>query len=224
MKSLVATAVAAHVTASSGRLQIANVAANLFGGRHRGEWVADFAGLQPEFGGSGRVERLSLAQVSAAMDDEWASGTADVIYRVQFSGQTVDAMLSSANADAEFTWNNGLLNHLVLATGAADGAQALRFARFRGHARLKNGLITIEQSKIETSSGIYQISGTASVKRALSLKLALGTARRYSVEGTLQAPQVIAETDGSARPASSPPAAGAVTTAAPPRSGPGLTQ
>src|SRR5207248_1076728 len=103
-------------------------------------------------------------QVSAAMRDPWAGGTADVNYRIEFSGETADAMLISATADADFTWNNGLLNHLVLASGAADGAQALRFTRFRGHASLKNGLIALQQSKIETSGGIYQISGTASVK------------------------------------------------------------
>ena len=100
--------------------------------------------------------------------------------------------------------------------------QALRFSRFRGHASLKNGVVTLPPSKIETSGGIYQISGTASVKRVLSLKLALGSARRYSVEGTLQAPQVVAE-GGTVRPPASP-TTDVMSTATPPRSGPGLTQ
>src|SRR5437764_14469640 len=73
MKSVIANRVTAQVRASSGWLEISGVDANVFGGRHRGDWVADFTGAQPKFSGSGRVERLSLAQVSAAMEDPWAS-------------------------------------------------------------------------------------------------------------------------------------------------------
>jgi hypothetical protein len=220
IKKVVATDATAEVLANSGRVTLKNVSATLFDGQHHGDWTLDFSSPQPLFNGSGRVARISLAEVSAAMQDLWASGTADIRYKLRFSGDTAEAQLKSAVGDVDFTWKHGLLNHLVLAANSTEAAEGLRFARFQGHASFKDGLFALAPSKIETSGGIYEISGTASLERALSLKLALRGSHRYRVEGSLQAPRVIAEAADGTAPSS--PGAGVLSTVTPATSGPGI--
>ena len=74
----------------------------------------------------------------------------------------------------------------------------LRVERWQGRMRLQGGKIEIEKGKLVSSVGACEISGTASMGRALDLKLSRGTdgkpervgAQVYSITGTLAEPRV----------------------------------
>jgi len=90
------------------------------------------------------------------------------------------------------------LPHIALASDEGP----LRVTRWQGHARLRAGKIEIEQGKLVSPSGAYEMTGTASLGRALDLKLTRAGAG-YSITGTLAEPRVemsTAETQAQLKP------------------------
>jgi uncharacterized protein involved in outer membrane biogenesis len=182
-----------HLGAGTAKLSAAT--ASLFGGTVRGDWQADFTGDQPAYQGSGTLQRVALAQVSAAMHDNWAAGAADAQYRVTASGWTSAELLKSATASLDFTWKDGSLRHLALTAARVpahtDSSGALRINSFHGRAALRDGVFTISDAQMDTPSGIYEVSGTATRARELALTFTQSRAQQqYNVGGTLAAPRV----------------------------------
>ncbi|HXZ27170.1 MAG TPA: AsmA-like C-terminal region-containing protein, partial [Terriglobales bacterium] len=194
IKSVAATRVEARVQIAGARVDLTHVQAQLLGGRHRGEWHADFTGRVPMYSGSGSVEGASLAEVALAMRDPWAAGTAGGSYRLTLSGWSAPELVSSLAGSMDFEWRGGVLRHLVLG-GARD---PVRFQRFAGHALLRDSTFTLSGCRLETPQGSFTVSGTASLGRQLELRLGRERGPGYSVSGSLARPRV--------KP-SSPPAA-----------------
>ena len=150
------------------------------------------------------VSEQEVAKAAAAFLD-WAgastAGQREEIRRMLEEAREYKAVgaafCDEANrtAESDFTWQNGVLKHLAI--GQPVRTAGLRFTQFAGHLSLNNGNLRFAQSRILTSSGIYEISGTATLERALALTLRerRKTAQRYSVTGTLDAPHVAAETN-----------------------------
>ena len=93
----------------------------------------------------------------------------------------------------------GVLSHISLASDEGP----LRIGRWLGLVRLQGGEIDIEKGKlVSSSSGAYEISGTASLGRVLDLKLTRGKdvkpegvgSQVYSITGTLAEPRVVLTT------------------------------
>ena len=187
LKTLKANDVSASLALDSGQVRVTGVKAKLLGGRYRGEWTADFSASQPQYSGSGTLDGVSMAQVAELMGDPWAEGTAGGNFRIRFEGTTLDAMLASARGDATFAWRSGALRHIALPDSSAAG---LHFGQFRGSLLLEKQRLTFLHSKITAAAGIYEISGNASLERALELTLTRGRRRNYAVAGTLEAPKV----------------------------------
>ena len=55
---------------------------------------------------------------------------------------------------------------------------------------LRNSAFEISDGKLETPGGTYLLSGTASLKRTLDLKLARSGAQGFNITGTLTRPHV----------------------------------
>jgi hypothetical protein len=55
---------------------------------------------------------------------------------------------------------------------------------------LSNGVLTIADAQMQTPSGTYAVSGTASGARELALTFTLKGAQQYNVGGTLASPRV----------------------------------
>ena len=193
IKSVVATRLTARVQIAGGRVDLTRLQAQLLGGRHRGEWHADFSGRAPVYSGSGSVEGASLAQVALAMRDPWATGAAGGSYRLTLSGWSAPELVSSLAGSMDFDWQGGVLRHLVLG-GSRD---PVRFQRFTGHAILRDSIFTLSGCRLETPQGRFTVSGTASLGRQLELRLGRERGPGYSVSGSLARPRV---------KASSPPA------------------
>jgi hypothetical protein len=192
--SLVANQISASLELERGKLRISDLRAELLGGRHRGDWQADFTTGSPIYTGTGTLTGISLQQMADAMHDPWISGTAGGTYRFTASGADSAAFWQSAEGALQFDLRDGGLSHISLAGDEGP----LRIARWQGRARLRNGKIEIEKGKLVSPAGAYDVGGTASLGRVLDFKLARSTDMRsagagalaYSITGTVAEPRV----------------------------------
>jgi hypothetical protein len=190
IRNLVASRVSADVELEQGRLQLTNLRGEILGGRHNGEWAADFTASPPTYSGNGRLEKLALGQLAEAMHDGWITGTANLEYRANTLGWRAPELLSGTTASVQVEAHDGYLPHLTL---AGEG-NPLRVNRLVGRLRLRDGRFEIEEGKLQTPASVYQLSGTASLNRALDIKLARDGARGFNITGTLTQPHVVMNT------------------------------
>lgn len=190
--NLVAKRVSASLELERGKLKISQLRADVLGGKHRGDWRADFTAASPVYTGAGSLTGISLAQLAEAMHDPWISGTAGGTYQITASGADSAAFWKSAEGEIQFDLRDGVLSRVSL--GSDDGP--LRVTRWEGRARLRSGKIEVEEGTLVSPAGAFEISGTASVGQLLDFKLIGGTqAKRvhslsYSVTGTVAEPRV----------------------------------
>ena len=188
--NLVANRVSAEVELEQGRLQLSNLRGEVVGGHHTGEWQVDFTVNPPTYQGNGTLEKVALGQIAEAMHDAWITGTANVGYRADTTGWTKAELLSHADAAFQLDARDGSMPHLILAGESGP----LRVNRFVGRLLLRAGKFEIDQGKLQTPGGIYQLSGTASLGRVLDFKLAREGARGFNITGTVDQPRVALST------------------------------
>jgi len=197
---LVAGRVSANVELEDGMLRLSDLRGDVLGGRHLGEWKADFTTKPPVYSGSGTLERVALGQLAEAMHDGWVTGTAKATYQATTSGLNAAELFSSATATIQVEVRDGLLPHIALTSGTGP----LHMHRFTGRFLLQEGKFEIEAGKLETPGGIYQVSGTASLGGTLDVKLVLDGAHGFSITGTLTEPHVapatVPETQAALKP------------------------
>ncbi len=187
LKGLELQHVVAQAELRDRKLHLSDIRADTLGGKLRAEWRADFTGAEPVYDGSGRLERVALTQVSALTHDPWATGTGNGSFKLELAGWSAAELAQSAQGALDFEWQNGTLPHVAL---NGDGAP-LRLKRFTGRAVLDKRRLEFQQSSIETTDGIYVVSGTASPGK-LDLRLMDRKSHGYAVSGTLEKPHVTA--------------------------------
>jgi len=186
IQNLVATRVSAHVELESGIVRLSDLRGDLLGGKHLGDWQADFSVKPPGYSGSGTLQGVDLQQLAKAMHDGWVTGTATATYRASASGIDTAELISSAKANLKIEVRDGVLPHIVL----TEGNEPLRIHRLVANLVLRDGRFEIQQGKLETPGGIYQLSGTASLTRTLDLKLVRAGAPGFNIIGPLTEPRV----------------------------------
>jgi uncharacterized protein involved in outer membrane biogenesis len=186
IRRLVGSRVSANVELDKGKLRLSDLRGDVLGGKHVGEWDADFAAKPPLYSGSGTLERIALNQLSESMNDDWITGSATAAYRVQASGLDAAELFTSATSTLKVDARDGLLRHLAL----AEGSGPLQMHRMVAHFSLLDGKFEIQEGKLETPAGIYRVSGTASLTRILNLKLTQEGAPGFNITGTLTEPHV----------------------------------
>lgn len=202
MQSLAATRVSAKVTLDGGKLGISELSGDFLGGKHRGEWQADFSGKPAVCSGSGSLTGVSLALLADAMKDSWIAGTASATYEVK--GSCPAEFWASAEGTLQFEMKDGALPHVAL----GEDAEALRVTRLAGQARLQAGEIAMKDARLDSTGGKFLVSGSASLKGELDFRLAKvpagATAAGYTVTGTVGEPRVVplpgAETQARLKP------------------------
>ena len=185
VKALSAQHVSADVQLQAGVLTVTNLHADLWNGKYQGEWRTDFNAARPEYTGTGSFTGVAMSQLATLMRDNWAAGAVDATYRLAMTGTTAAQLLSSLTGNASFTWRNGVLRHIALDSHSAP----LQFQSFAGQVELRKGEIDLAPSRMITAAGTYEIKGTASLARQLSLTLHAGT-RTYDLSGPLEKPKV----------------------------------
>ena len=186
VRKLVGNRVSANVELNKGKLRVSDLRGDVLGGKHIGEWEADFAAKPPEYSGSGTLERVSLDQLAEIMNDDWITGFATAAYRVKTSGLDATELFASAVSTLRLDARDGLLRHIAL----TEGTGPLQMQRLTTQLSLHDGKFEIQEGKLETSAGIFQVSGTASLTRVLNLKLTREGAPGLNVTGTLTEPHV----------------------------------
>jgi len=182
----VAHHLSANLELQNGKLLLSDVHADVLGGKHSGEWTADFSRKPPEYSGKGTVERVELGQLAQVMNDDWITGSATATYRVNASGLTSAELLASAGGSFRLEAWDGVLPHIVLA-GAKTPLQMRHLAAY---FVLRNGKFEIQDGKLATGNGTYEISGSASLNHTLNVKLTRDGAPGFDISGTIREPRV----------------------------------
>jgi hypothetical protein len=192
--NIVADRVSASLELERGKLTISDLRADLLGGKHRGDWQADFTGGFPIYKGSGTFTGISTGKMADAMRDRWISGTAGGTYQLTASGTGSSAFWETAEGELEFDLREGVLPHIVLTSDEGP----LRIARWQGRLHLHDSKIEVDKDTLVSSGGAYEISGTASLGSVLDITLARVTEVKpgragslvYSIKGILSEPRV----------------------------------
>jgi len=190
IRNIVASHVSASLNLDQGELRADALTADVLGGKHRGEWQADFHGPLPLYSGGGTLTDIALPQVAEAMHDSWISGAANLTYRMTASGADSATFWQSANATLQFDLRDAVFPHISLASDEGP----LHVTGWQGQSRLRDGKFEIEKGKIISGTGAYEVSGTASLESVLNFRLARepagAGAAAYNVTGTLTEPHV----------------------------------
>jgi hypothetical protein len=186
VRKLVANRVSAKVELNKGKLRISDLRGDVLGGKHMGEWEADFTAKPPEYSGRGTLERIALNQLSESMNDDWITGSASATYRVKTSGLDTNELFGSATSTLNIDARDGLLRHITM----SEGAGPLPMHRLSLHLAMHDATFAIEEGKLETVTSVYQVSGTASLTRVLNLTLTHEGAPGFNITGTLMDPHV----------------------------------
>ena len=185
MEGVVASHVAGKMKIAEKRLAVTDLRADILGGQHTGAWDADFSGNRPVYSGRGKLTHINLAQLSTAMQDAWATGTADVSYQLKMTGLSADELKGSASGLGDFVVRDGTLRHMAL----DNKAGVLKVAKFDGTLSLHDGNFVVSDAKLQSGGAVYTVQGTATWKRQLDFKLT-DASRAYGLSGTLDRPEV----------------------------------
>ncbi len=187
VRGVAATAVSAEVSIDAGKLQITDMSSDLFSGKHRGDWLADFSVSPSVCKGSGSLSGVSLDKAAKQMGDDWITGMASGRYSIR--GPCTSEFWQSAEGTQQAELRDGALPHVLM-----ENDTELKITRLNGEARLREGKIEISSAKLDSPNGTYEMRGTASLKRELDLRLmraaAEGAKSGYEITGTLAAPRV----------------------------------
>jgi hypothetical protein len=188
--SLVASHVGGDAQLNGGVLTIGNLRGEVLGGKHVGEFRADFTGAQPSYSARGNLQQFAVGAAVAAAHEGWATGRANATYSATSAGSNGEQLRASATGWVNFDWRDGSLAHLAL----DGGEEPLRIRQFLGTLSLSAGQLTFAPSKMETPGGIYVVSGTASLDRELGLRLVRDKGLAYEITGTIEKPLIKALT------------------------------
>ena len=182
-----ATHVSASLALARGDLKIADLRADVFGGKYTGEWETDFSRKPALSISRGNWRGVSLADIAQMMKDSWISGAASGGYQLKAKGSSEAEFWQSAECSLHFEARNGDLPHISL-----EDPEPLTFTDFSGLALLRAREIEVKDAKLDTPSGAFQVTGVTSPARELQFKLlpAAGGNEGFSIRGTLSAPHV----------------------------------
>ena len=195
LKEVDASQIVTQVDLDRGKITLTGLRGRVFQGTHQGDWVIDVSAMPPHYQANGRLQNVSLAQMSAAMNDVWATGTADGEFDLTTSGVNFSDLLAHAEGALQFTMRNGTLARLEL----PDAAKPFPVHTFTANVKIKNGTWKLSAGKLESHDGIYQVSGTASPVSGLNLILTRGDEQSWNITGTLLKPNVARATRTEAR-------------------------
>ncbi len=178
---------AAKIRLEDGKLQLSDLSAEILGGKHQGEWLADFSGKQATCKGSGKLSAVSLDGSAKTVDDGWVSGTANASY--ELSGKCFGEFWQSADGTVRVEMRDGAFPRVTI----GEDSGPLRVTTMSAAVNLHSANIEIKDAKLDSPDGKFSLNGTASLKREIDFRLTPATnstAVAYAITGTLGSPQV----------------------------------
>jgi hypothetical protein len=186
VRKLVGSRVSAKLELMKGKLRVSDLHADVLGGKHIGEWEADFTEKPPAYSGKGTFENIALDQLSESMNDGWITGSATATYRMKTSGLDAGELFASTTSTWKVEARDGLLRHVAL----SESSGPLPIHRLSLQLAMHDGKFEIEDGKLDSLSNIYHVTGTASLGRGLDVKLTREGAQGFNITGTLTEPHV----------------------------------
>lgn len=168
------------------KLSLTNVRGNLLGGQTEASLKADFSVRPPVYSGSGDFDAVSLSSIAELMHTGWIDGEGSAHYRFTTSGWNLKDVLKQAELDAKFSLKDGEFPHVVLSANA----EPLQSSVFSGQLIFRDETFSLDDAELVSDSGIFNISGTASLAGDLNLKMTGENSGGYNVSGTLDQTRV----------------------------------
>jgi hypothetical protein len=156
----------AQLQLTAGKILVHHWTADLFDGKHDGEWAFDFSGSAPKITGAGSVQRARMEAVNSAFDEQIGSGTLDVQYRLAMEGRNVDQLSSSVTGTGLFVWKNGLIHNIH--SDASDAP--LSFSSWSGRFTLDKQTLKLQDTKMTSINGMQLVTGQISFSREWNLR------------------------------------------------------
>ncbi len=180
--------VVSQITLDGGIFQAKNAKGSVFGGRHLGEWTADFTQPVPAYSGSGTCENVSLSQLGKFARATWFTGTANGKYELSLNGWDAATLQNSAHGKLELDAHDGAITHFDLTAPSVP----MKFRRLQVKVSLGNSLLALSEGKLQSPRGIYSLSGVVSLRRKLDLQMRRDDAAAGGIAATgmLEAPHV----------------------------------
>ena len=200
MQRVAATQFGAQMELHDAKITLSNVRAQFLQGIHQGKWTIDFSHMPLRYEGSGFLQNVSLSRLSALMNNNWSTGTADGRFELATSGTHLPDLLNHADGQLQFTVRNGSLPGLDF----PGAPKPFPVHKFTGELRLQSGQWSLQAAKLESHDGIYQVSGTASPGAGLDFVLTRGDDLSWNVTGSLASARVIPATRTEAKTALKP--------------------
>ncbi len=187
LKKVVATQVMAQVDLDRGRITLTGLQGQVFDGMHRGDWTIDATSQPFRYQSKGSLQGVSLAQISALMNDAWVTGAADGKYDLASTGNSIADLVAHAEGDVQFSMENGTLKNVEL----SSGVKPFPVHRFSGELKVKKGSWELRAGRLESRNGIYQVSGNAASSGNLDFVFVRGDEQKWNVTGTLAKPRAV---------------------------------
>ena len=200
LQHLIATQLSAQMELERAKITLSGLRAQLMQGTHQGKWTIDFSQPALRYEGNGILQNVSLAQLNAVMNNNWASGAAEGRFEIATSGNELPDVLGHAEGQLQFAVRNGTFPRLDF----PGAPKPFPVHKFTGELRLKNGQWALQSGKLESRDGIYQVSGTASSAAGLDLVLTRGDDLSWNITGTLANAHVVPATRTEAKTALNP--------------------
>jgi len=186
IRNMPAEHASAKVELERGQVRVSDLRADVFGGKHRGDWRVDFMVKPPIYLGTGTLDSAVLGQFADAMHQNWVTGTASAKYQIEMAGLSAEEILDSAKGDLHFTMRDGSFPRVLVSSSP------LHVRRFTGTLTLRKGDLVLQQATLESPTATYAVTGTVSESRKLDVKLVPEGSAGLTVTGTLAEPRVTA--------------------------------
>ena len=180
--------VSAQLLLNPGKLIVRHWTGDVFEGKHEGDWSFDFSSSRPAMTGSGSVRHARMGLVRAAFDEQSGSGLLDLDYRVGMAGNNLDELASSASGSGVFSWHNGAIETL---SPDADVPVAVRFGNWSGHFTIDKKNISLQNSRMDSSSGAQVVTGDITFSRQWNLKFVQADGSGALDKSGLESPVVL---------------------------------
>lgn len=185
VEKLAVSQAAASVEVDREKLRIKDLTAELLGGKHRGEWAADFRENPTNCEGHGSLAGVSLAKL--AVSEAWITGTASGSYELK--GPCSVEFWDLAEGTMQFDVSDGTMPRVSL----NEDEGPVKIVRMSGAARVDKGKFAIKDAMLNSPGGKFQVTGSVGEGRAIEVKLTRsGAGGGYEISGTLAQPHVTA--------------------------------
>jgi hypothetical protein len=168
------------------KLSLTNVHGSLLGGQTSATLKADFSVRPPMYSGTGNFDGVSLSSIAELMRTGWIDGEGAANYRFTTAGWNLQDLLKQAELDASFSIKDSDFPHIIL----SENAGPLHTSAFSGQLVFRDGIFSLDDTELVSDSGVFNVSGTASLAGDLNLKMTGDNSGGYNVSGTLDQTRV----------------------------------